>query len=66
MIKAYNINGAYTMGLKQQRGSLEVGKRADLVILDHNLFELRPYEISDAAVVETIFASETVFKIDAH
>ena len=64
MIKAYTLNGAYTMGLDQHQGSLEVGKRADLVILDHNLFELTPYEISDTVVLETIFAGETVYKLD--
>ena len=64
MIKAYTLNGAYTMGLDQQQGSLEVDKRADLVILDHNLFELTPYEISDTVVLETIFAGETVYKLD--
>ena len=64
MIKAYTLNGAYTMGLDEQQGSLEVGKRADLVILDHNLFELTPYEISDTVVLETIFAGETVYKRD--
>ncbi len=66
MIKAYTLNGAYTMGLEKQQGSLEVGKLADLVILDNNLFELTPYEISDTVVVETIFAGETVYKSNAN
>ena len=43
-------------------GSIEVGKRADLVILDRNLFEIPASEISDATVVETIFDGRTVYK----
>ncbi|EAW39968.1 hypothetical protein MGP2080_14391 [marine gamma proteobacterium HTCC2080] len=43
-----------------------MGKRADLVILDNSLFELTAHEISDATVVETIFAGETVYKNDVH
>ena len=40
MIDAYTINGAYTMSLEDKQGSIEVGKRADLVVLDRNLFEI--------------------------
>jgi imidazolonepropionase-like amidohydrolase len=32
-IAAATLNGAYSLGLEQEVGSLEVGKRADLVVL---------------------------------
>jgi predicted amidohydrolase YtcJ len=62
MIDAYTINGAYTMQLDDQQGSIEVGKRADLVALNRNLFELDPYEISDAYVTMTLFDGRTVYR----
>ena len=62
MIDAYTINGAYQMGLENEQGSIEVGKRADLVILDRNLFELPAAEINEAKVVMTIFDGRTVYE----
>ncbi len=62
MIDAYTINGAYQMGLEQQQGSIEVGKRADFVVLDRNLFELPSSEINEAKVTMTIFAGRTVYE----
>lgn len=62
MIEAYTINGAYTMKLDDRQGSIEVGKRADLVVLNRNLFELDPYRISDAYVTMTLFDGRTVYQ----
>ncbi len=62
MIAAYTINGAYQMSLEDEQGSIEVGKRADLVILDRNLFEIPASEISDAKVTMTIFDGRTVYE----
>ena len=61
MIEAYTINGAYTMKLEDKQGSIEVGKRADFVVLDRNLFDIDSYEISDAYVTMTIFDGRTVY-----
>ena len=41
----YTINGARQLGMDETLGSIEVGKSADLVVLDGNLFEARPDEI---------------------
>jgi len=38
------------------------GKRADFVVLDRNLFEIPASEISDAAVMMTIFDGRTVYE----
>ena len=62
MIDAYTINGAYQMGLEQEQGSIEVGKRADLLVLDRNLFELPPSEINEAKVTMTVFDGRTVYE----
>jgi predicted amidohydrolase YtcJ len=62
MIDAYTINGAYTMSLENKQGSIEVGKRADLVVLDRNLFDIPSSEISEATVTMTIFDGRTVYQ----
>jgi predicted amidohydrolase YtcJ len=63
MLDAYTINGAYQMKLDDVQGSIEVGKRADFVILDRNLFEIPASEISDARVVMTVFDGRTVYEL---
>jgi len=35
-------NGAWSMGIEHEAGSLEVGKSADIIVLDRNLFEVGP------------------------
>ncbi len=62
MIDAYTINGAHQMGLEQEQGSIEVGKRADFVILDRNLFELPAAQINEAKVTMTVFDGRTVYE----
>ena len=62
MIDAYTINGAYQMRLNDRQGSIEVGKRADFVVLDRNLFEIPASEISDVNITMTIFDGRTVYE----
>jgi predicted amidohydrolase YtcJ len=61
MVDAYTINGAYVMGLDDKQGSIEVGKRADFVVLDQNLFEIPSADISKTKVVMTVFDGENVY-----
>jgi predicted amidohydrolase YtcJ len=61
MLAAYTKNGAWLMHQEDAVGTIAPGKFADLVILDRNLFEIPPAEISDAKVVRTMLAGETVF-----
>ncbi|MFS4448505.1 amidohydrolase [Maribacter sp. 2307UL18-2] len=44
------------------KGTLEKGKRADLVILDKNPLKVNPLKIKDITVVETIKDGKTIFK----
>ena len=44
------------------KGTLEQGKRADLVILDKNPLKVNPIKIKDIEVVETIKDGKTIFK----
>jgi cytosine/adenosine deaminase-related metal-dependent hydrolase len=41
------IDGARVLGLEKQIGSIEIGKKADLVLLDLNLPETIPYNQED-------------------
>ena len=59
-LAAFTINAAYTNRDEKDTGSLEVGKRANLAVLDRNLFEIPPTEISDTKVLVTLFEGKPV------
>ncbi len=59
-LAAFTINAAYTNRDEKNTGSLEVGKRANLAVLDRNLFEIPPTEISDTKVLVTLFEGKPV------
>ncbi|GAA3917379.1 amidohydrolase [Litoribacillus peritrichatus] len=61
-IASYTINGAYVMRQENRVGTLEEGKEADLVVLDQNLFEIDPYEISQTQILQTLLAGEEVYR----
>ena len=60
-IAGFTINAAYVNHLDHETGSIEVGKRADLAVLDRNPFEQPADRIADATVVRTLVDGETVF-----
>jgi predicted amidohydrolase YtcJ len=62
MIASFTINGAYANFLEKETGSLETGKLADLIVIDRNLFEIPPSEISKATVLLTVFEGKEVYR----
>lgn len=60
-IKAMTIWPAYQHFEEDHKGSLEVGKLADLVILDRNPLEVDPASIKDIVVLETIKAGRSIY-----
>ena len=64
VMRIFTINGAYAMEHDDITGTLEVGKFADLVVLDKNPFELvetgNANEIGKLQVVMTVFEGEIV------
>ena len=61
-VKAYTINAAYVMRHEDKVGSIEVGKEADFIILDQNIFEIPVANISDVKVLETYLQGELIFQ----
>jgi len=61
MLAAYTIGSAYAAFDERESGSLEVGKSADLIVLDRNLFAIPPHEISEAEVLLTLFEGREVY-----
>ncbi len=59
-IAAFTINAAFVNRLDQVTGSIEVGKYADLIVLDQNLFEIEPELISDTHALLTLFQGKPV------
>jgi len=64
MLKAYTINGAYLMHQDHLTGSIEIGKYADLIILEENLYEIPHENIGEVKVIQTLLEGETVFRIN--
>ena len=64
MLAMYTINAAYANHLERETGSIEVGKLADLIVLDRNLFETPPEEIHTVRVVRTLLEGKTIFQQD--
>lgn len=62
MITSYTFNGAYANYLENELGSLEVGKRADIIVLEKNLFEIPSTEIAQTKVHLTLVDGEVVFR----
>lgn len=53
-ICASTLGGARQLRLDDRIGSIEVGKRADLVVIERNLFEIDPHDIASTRVVMTL------------
>lgn len=64
VIEIYTRNSAQAMGLAELTGSLEVGKSADFIVVDQNLFEIAPEDLADTKVLATYFEGERVFERD--
>ena len=61
-IKAVTINGAYQYFEEDIKGSIEVGKLADFVIVDKNPLSILEEELETIKVLETIKEGITIFK----
>ncbi|WP_366922689.1 amidohydrolase [Metallumcola ferriviriculae] len=60
-LRMFTINGAYALGVEKERGSIEVGKAADLVVLEENPLRIAPQRIKDIQVTMTFIAGMLVY-----
>ncbi|MED5385817.1 MAG: amidohydrolase [Pseudomonadota bacterium] len=60
-IENYTLNSAYVNFLDVDTGSIEIGKLADIIVLDRNLFNVPASEINQVRVIATLFRGELVF-----
>ncbi len=62
LVRGFTIDAAYQLHMEDRIGSLEVGKKADLVVLDRNIFEVDPYTIHDTNVLMTVMDGNVVYE----
>ena len=62
-IKAYTYNTAYANFEETTKGSVEVGKLADLTVLSKNLLKISPSEYLTTDVVYTIVGGKVVYSV---
>lgn len=61
-IDAYTINAAKALGLDAVTGSLQVGKAADLVVIDRDISQAKPAQIRQAQLLLTMLNGKVVFQ----
>lgn len=61
-LKALTIDAAYQYGEERDKGSLEAGKLADLVVLDRNPLTVPVDGIKDIKIVETFKEGRSIFR----
>jgi predicted amidohydrolase YtcJ len=60
-IRAYTVTPAWAFFEEDLKGSVEVGKYADLVILERDILTVNPLEIKDIPVLRTMTNGEFVY-----
>ncbi|MEM7247744.1 MAG: amidohydrolase [Acidobacteriota bacterium] len=61
-IRAYTIDAAYLMRQEDRVGSLEIGKLADLIVLDRNITTIPTTELSETQVLWTLLEGGEVWR----
>ncbi|HEV2506741.1 MAG TPA: amidohydrolase [Mesorhizobium sp.] len=64
MLKAYTINGAFAAFDEAQSGSLTVGKRADVVVLDHDVTKIPVTRIAATKVLATLIGGKVAYEAE--
>jgi len=63
-LKAATLAGAYGLYMEDEFGSLEEGKRATFIVLNHNLFEIPAADLSETEVLQTYFNGRLVYDVN--
>jgi predicted amidohydrolase YtcJ len=60
-LRSYTVNNAWAEGEENSKGALNVGKLADFVIVDRDLFAIPAVQLKDAKVLLTAVGGRVVF-----
>jgi predicted amidohydrolase YtcJ len=60
-VRAYTSSGAYAEFAEKNKGTIEAGKLADVVVLSQDIFRIDPNQIQKTSVVYTIVGGRVVY-----
>jgi predicted amidohydrolase YtcJ len=63
-LRAITMNSSYELHQDEYTGSLEVGKLADLIVLDRNYFDIPAADIAGIKVLQTVVGGRVVYQSD--
>jgi len=63
-IEIYTIHGARAMKMEDRTGSIKVGKLADFIVLERNIFDIPIDEVADTQIRQTYFEGRLVYESD--
>lgn len=61
MLRGYTIDAAWQLHMEDEIGSIVAGKKADLVVLDKDLFDVDTYDLHKVNVTMTVMDGEIVY-----
>ena len=64
LVRGFTIDAAYQLRMEDEIGSIEVGKYADLVMLDQDIFKVEPHTIHETNVLLTLLGGDVVYERD--
>ena len=62
MVEVFTKGNAYALRMEDITGSIEVGKCADLVILEENIFQVPAADIYKVKIVQTISEGKVIYE----
>jgi len=63
-IKCYTLNSAYASFEENIKGSIEVGKLADLIVLTEDILTIDPIKIKEVKVEMTVFNGKIIYELN--
>ncbi len=63
-VRGFTYGSAYAEFQEQWKGTLEIGKIADLIIISEDIFKIDPKKIGEAKVLTTVVDGKVVFEMN--